>query len=130
MSILIIFDNVWFFTRLWSLMSKSITIKRCPCTQSDFTKFWMNSLVAMNKDQWKSSEFISLMNKDLWTTPTSHFVIVESANLGPILAPSKFVGKASLRQAPMCTKGRTHLQLLVANSSPRQTTSLRTLLPW
>jgi hypothetical protein len=44
--------------------------KRCPCTPNDFTRFWVNSLVVMNEDQWKSSEFIGLVNGDQWTTPT------------------------------------------------------------
>ncbi len=38
--------------------------KRCPCTPSDFTEFWLNSLVVMNEDDWRSSEFIGLINKD------------------------------------------------------------------
>jgi hypothetical protein len=38
--------------------------KRCPCTPSDFIGFWMNSLVVMNKDQWRSSEFTGLVNGD------------------------------------------------------------------
>jgi hypothetical protein len=47
-----------------------ILSKMCPCTQSDFNGFWVNSLVVMNWDQWKSSEFTSLMNRDYWTAPT------------------------------------------------------------
>jgi len=44
--------------------------KRCPCMPSDFIRFWVNSLVVINKDQWRSSEFTSLVNEDYWTTPT------------------------------------------------------------
>jgi hypothetical protein len=36
--------------------------KRCPYMPSDFTGFWVNSLVVVNRDQWKSSEFTNLMN--------------------------------------------------------------------
>jgi len=35
--------------------------KRCPYTPSDFIKFWMNSLIIVNKDQWKNSEFTGLL---------------------------------------------------------------------
>jgi len=38
--------------------------KRCPYTLSDFTRFWMNSLVVMNGDEWRSSDFTGLMNGD------------------------------------------------------------------
>ncbi len=38
--------------------------KRCPFTPIDFTRFWMNSLVVVNGDQWWSNEFTSLMNGD------------------------------------------------------------------
>jgi hypothetical protein len=38
--------------------------KRCPYMPSDFTGFWANSLVVMNGDQWKNSEFTSLVNGD------------------------------------------------------------------
>jgi len=38
--------------------------KRYPCMSSDYTRFWMNSLVVVNKDQWRSSEFIGLVNRD------------------------------------------------------------------
>jgi len=42
----------------------------CPYTSNDFTKFWVNSLVVMNEDQWRSNEFTSLMNGDYWIAPT------------------------------------------------------------
>jgi hypothetical protein len=34
------------------------------CMSRDFTEFWVNSLILMNKDQWKNNEFISLVNED------------------------------------------------------------------
>jgi hypothetical protein len=39
-----------------------------------FHWIWVNSLVIMNKDQWRSSEFTNLMNMD--NEPHSHFVVV------------------------------------------------------
>jgi hypothetical protein len=64
MPMLIIFENAWFFTRLWFLTSKKYYNKKCLFTLSDFIKFWVNSLITMNKDQWKNSEFSGLVNKD------------------------------------------------------------------
>jgi hypothetical protein len=36
--------------------------KMCLSTQSDFIRFWVNSLIVMNKDYEKNSEFIDLVN--------------------------------------------------------------------
>jgi hypothetical protein len=38
--------------------------KKCPCTLSDFIKFWVNSVVLVNGDKLENSEFTSLMNGD------------------------------------------------------------------
>jgi hypothetical protein len=38
--------------------------KKCPCTPSDFIGFWVNSLVLVNEDQWRSSEFPGIVNVD------------------------------------------------------------------
>jgi hypothetical protein len=54
--------------KLWPNESPKVKLshynKRCPCTPTDFTGFWVNSLVVVNEDQWRSSEFIRLMNGD------------------------------------------------------------------
>ncbi len=38
--------------------------KRCPYTSNVFTGFWVNSLVVVNGDQWRSNEFTGLVNED------------------------------------------------------------------
>jgi hypothetical protein len=38
--------------------------KRSPYMPNDFTRFWVNSLVVVNKNYWRSNEFIGLVNKD------------------------------------------------------------------
>jgi hypothetical protein len=38
--------------------------KRYPCTPSDFTRFWVDSLVVMNGDKWRNNEFTSVVNED------------------------------------------------------------------
>jgi hypothetical protein len=40
-----------------------VTTKR-HCILSDFTRFWVNSLVVVNGDKWRISEFTSLVNGD------------------------------------------------------------------
>jgi hypothetical protein len=40
------------------------TTKGVPFTPSDFIGFWVNSLVIVNGDQWRSNEFTGLMNGD------------------------------------------------------------------
>ncbi len=42
----------------------------------------MNSVVVMNEDKWRSSEFIGLVNGDQWTTPT--FCSSEATSVRPL----------------------------------------------
>jgi hypothetical protein len=44
--------------------------KRCPCKSSDFTRFWVNSLVVVTRDQWKNNVFIDLVNRNYGIAPT------------------------------------------------------------
>jgi hypothetical protein len=63
--------------------------KRCPCTPSDFTRFWVNSLVWINEDKLESSEFISLVMGISESHP--HFVIVM-----PTTTPHSTIGSNKL----------------------------------
>jgi hypothetical protein len=44
--------------------------KRCPYTPSDFTEFWVNSMVVVHGDQWRNNEFTSLLSEDYSIAPT------------------------------------------------------------
>ncbi len=54
---------------LWGIFYSHYN-KMCPCMPSDFTRFWMNSLVVMNGNQWRSSEFTGPVNGDWWIAPS------------------------------------------------------------
>ncbi len=78
--------------------------KRCPYMSSDLTRFWMNSLVVVNRNYWRSNEFTGLMNEDYWTAPT--FVIVNwkqnqkkrTFNWGWFLNPLVFKRETSAKE--------------------------------
>ncbi len=58
--IICILHKVWVLTCHYGVS----TITTTKGVHLRFTGFWMNSLVVMNGDQWRSSEFTSLVNGD------------------------------------------------------------------
>jgi hypothetical protein len=55
----------------WIKMQNCRVIDARTHKRSEFIyKIWVNSLVTVNEDQWKSNEFTGLMNKDSWTALT------------------------------------------------------------
>jgi len=66
------FQNYFFWIQMCGFNTFEINIsyknyhnyynKLGPCTPSDFTGFWVNSLALVNKTLWGCNEFIGLVN--------------------------------------------------------------------
>ncbi len=65
-SILGVFRSSFFFKLNVFLCGQwySYYHKMCPYTSSDFTKFWVNSLISVNGIYWGYNEFNSPLNKN------------------------------------------------------------------
>jgi hypothetical protein len=111
-----------------SLISRSWVVVLISCKLHLLCAQFFSSWSFWSWNSWICNWFAqSFLNAWFFTRLRPALNLKEWADLGPILAPSKFIGKAPIRSSPLGALGaRAPTDLLGPNSGPKQPTSLRT----